>query len=197
MPSRYPDDVRERALEVMRVDGLSAAHHATSVPKPTLSRWAGAAGIDFGPSSARTRTGAQARAAQLEGGTVDRLEYVVELASRCLIRTLEASADVSELDDDLGRWSDELGRFVPPDDEATAARALRRQQLIASAGVPVRDLSMTLTRAVHDLELLRGNATQRGEIVVHFDVPRPAPSTAVVVLDPSASAGGASADGFG
>lgn len=179
--ARYPDDVRERALEVMRVDGLSAAHAATGVPKSTLSRWAAAGRVDLGSQTVRTRSAAQARAAQLETTTVGRLEQIVELSTRSLVRFLEANAELSELDeDDLGVWSDELGRFVPADNEAAAA-ALRRQQLLTSSGVPLRDLSQTLTRAVHDLELLRGHATERAQMVVEFNIPRPEPATIVVV----------------
>lgn len=178
----YPDEVRERALEVMRVDGLAAAHEATGVPKATLSRWGRDAGVDLGAAVERSRAASSARAAQLADTTVGRLEYILDLSTTVISRHMEALADVAELDDDdLGRWSAELGRFIPPDDRSATSKALRRQQLLASSGVPLRDLVGVTTRAIHDLQLLRGEATERGEVSVSFAVPRPDPSTVVVV----------------
>ena len=179
---QYDDATRERALELMRDAGLAAAHHQLGIPKQTLSRWAKAGGVDLGEIVNRTRAGTAARAAQLAETTVDRLEYVLDLATTTLTRSLEALADVVELDDeDLGVWSDELERFVPPEDARATAAAMRRQQLIMSTGVPLRELVGVTTRAIHDLALLKGEATERGEIAVTFHVPRPQPQTVVVV----------------
>lgn len=180
----YADDVRERALELLRVDGVAAAHAATGIPKGTLSRWARNAGVDLGAATRQTKAAAEARAAQLADETTKRLDHVIELASRGLIRRLEANADVAELDDDdLGPWSRELERFVPSDDRSHTAKALRRAQLLDSAGVPVRDLVGSLTRAIHDLSLLTGEATERGDVVVKFGIPRPTEPANVLDVD--------------
>ena len=49
----------------------------------------------------------------------------------------------------------------------------------------MRDAEGILTRAIHDLQLLNGEATERGELVVDFAVPRPvaADPDSVPVID--------------
>lgn len=174
---RWPDDVRERALELIRGAGgragIAAAHTELGIPKATLSRWARDAGIDLTASAARTHAATTVRAATLAADTTTRLEYLIELASGGLTRRLEANLDAAELDDDdLGTWDDELERFVGPGDGSAAALALRRYRHLSTLE-PTRDLVGTLTRAVHDLALLRGEATERGDVVVRFGIPRP------------------------
>lgn len=177
----WPDDVRERALELLRVDGLAAAHHDTGVSKPTLTRWARAAGIDLGAAAEQTRHATTARGAQLAEATTTRLEQIIELSTRGLVRRLEANADAAELDEaDLGEWSAELGTYLPAGEEAAAA--VRRYRHLASLE-PTRDLVGTLTRAVHDLNLLRGEATERGDVVVNFGIPRPTEPDNVDTVD--------------
>lgn len=178
----YPDNVRDQAIDVMRVTGLAAAHASTGISRQTLSRWARQAGIDLGAVSVRTRAAAQASAAQTAKTTAERLERILELATTALTRSLEALTDVLELDDDdLGAWSEELQRFVPADDQSTAAKVMRRHQLVQSTGVSARELSTVVSTAVKDLALLRGEATSRGAFTVSFAVPRPDPVTVVVV----------------
>jgi hypothetical protein len=177
----WPDDVRERALEVLRVDGLAAAHRATGVPKSTLTGWARGAGVDVTAVTASQRRAGQARGAQLTAATVDRLDYTIDLASTGLIRRLEANADAGELtDDDLGEWSAELGRFLPANEHA--ATVMRRYAQL-TVGESTRDLSAALSRLIHDLDLLRGEATQRGALIVNFGIPRPVRPVDVPVVD--------------
>ncbi len=186
--TRWPDDTRERALELIRDAGIAAAHHELAVPKATLTKWARAASIDT--TNPKTAAATAVRAAQLTEATVTRLEYVIDVASTGLIRRLEANADAGELDDgDLGEWSTELDRFVPPADKRTAATMMRRYQHLASLE-PTRDLIGALTRGIHDLALLRGEATERGTLVVNFGIPRPKRPTDVAENVDTTPAGG-------
>lgn len=165
-----PNPHREEALDRLRA-GTPAASVAAwaGVHRSTVTRWARASGIDPGTNTERTRAATAARAAQLTAATVERLEYLIELASTGLIRRLEANADAAELSDtDLGDWSNELGRFLPAN--AHAAAVMRRYDHIR-AGEPTRDLSTALSRGIHDLALLRG--AESGTLIVRFGIPRP------------------------
>ncbi|MEG1971273.1 MAG: hypothetical protein RR101_14270, partial [Burkholderiaceae bacterium] len=44
---------------------------------------------------------------------------------------------------------------------------------LSGLGLSVRDAEGVLTRAIHDLQLLNGEATERGTVVVEFTIPRP------------------------
>jgi len=175
----WTDDVRDRALELIRVDGIAAAHRGTGVPKSTLTRWAATAGVNIDAVTQRHRRAGQARGVQLTTDTVARLERIITAASAGLIRLLEANADAAEVDEaDLGEWSEELGRFTPPEGTAAAA-AIRRYAHIAG-GESTRDLSAALSRAVHDLALIRGEPATDPDVIVHFGIPRPVLPTNVL-----------------
>jgi hypothetical protein len=53
-------------------------------------------------------------------------------------------------------------------------QALGLVELLTRA-TPKRDLVGAVGQAVEKLELLRGDATERGDVVVHFGIPRPSP----------------------
>ena len=169
----WPVDVRDQALDKLRAGAtVAVTARATGVPRSTLSKWARAAGIDVNAATHRTANATAARAAQLNAATTTRLEYLIELASTSLIRRLEANADVAELHPDtLGDWSEELGRFLPP--EGSAAHAAMRRYAHVATGEATRDLVAALSRAVHDLAHLRDDAVDSGPLIVKFGIPRP------------------------
>jgi hypothetical protein len=136
----------------MREESLSAAHQATGVPKATLTVWAKAGGIDLADAAARSRVATAARAAQLTDNTVTRLEQIVEAAAAGLLRRLHTNDAAGQGDAD----------------------AIARYELLAQLE-PTRDLVGALTRGIHDLNLLKGEATESGTINVTFgtDFPRP------------------------
>ncbi|MGI8613722.1 MAG: hypothetical protein ACR2KL_07270 [Nocardioidaceae bacterium] len=183
-----PNPDRAEALDRLR-DGATASEVArwAGVHRATATRWARAAGTDPGTNTTRTAAATAARAAKLTATTLDRLEYIVDLASTGLIRRLEANADAAELDDaDLGEWSTEFGRFIPPEHRVAASAAMRRYLHVAALESN-RDLSAAVSRAVQALAVLREKSGAGGTIVVQFGIPRPKePDNIVqdVVVDP-------------
>lgn len=183
-PQKYADEVKDTALDVIRDDGIAAAHDATGVPKPTLSRWAKAAGIvPAGVDDSRTAAAAAGRRRQLEearGSTIARLEGIAERAGNYLLDVTTVNAELAEAIavaplDSLKALPTLDGYIVESDDPDVRAAA-RRAALLATAPLQVRDAVGVLTRAIHDLQLLKGEATTRGELVVNFAVPRPSPA---------------------
>lgn len=178
----YTEEERRVALELIEAAGIAAAHGSTGIPKATLSRWAKAAGIELDEQTrARTRaaTGAaEAKAAELKVTTVDRLERILDdqLATLEAIGKLERRAAEAALNPADGAHllrveRSSIGRTVELDDD-TAAGALALSRLV-SESITKRDVVGAATRAVHDLQLLKGDATERGAIVVRFGIPRP------------------------
>lgn len=181
----YSDADRDRALEAMQLEGpeggIAGAHRATGIPKGTLSRWAREAGLNLG-ARARARTAAAgeavaAKAAELRVSTVERLERILDdqLATLEALGQLERRAAVAALNPEDGRHlirveRSALGRTVELDD-TTAAGALELARLVTGSIVK-RDVVGAATRAIHDLQLLKGDATERGAIVVRFGIPR-------------------------
>ena len=181
--TRYTDEQRAEALRLVESQGTAHAHKVTGVPKPTLTRWAKAAGVDT-EEAARRRTAAateavRARAAEVKLGTVELLEqhiaqageYLATVAGvNALAAQLITRADPAGIEVNVGM----AGPYAVVTDEQAAEVS---KVALALAGLPlaVRDAEGLLTRAIHDLQLLRGEATERGELVVEFNVPRPTP----------------------
>ena len=177
----YPPKVKAEALEVLQAEGMAAAHKATGVPKPTLTRWAKAAGIDVG-ELARARTAnateaVRARAAEVTASTVELLEahvaqagdYLGTLAGvNALAARLIAGVDPAKLQ----RVTTLAGTTIAVDDDEVDD-VVKVAQALAGLPLAARDAEGILTRAIHDLQLLKGEATERGELVVEFTVPRP------------------------
>ena len=179
----YPEATKAKALAQLEAEGMAATHAATGVPKATLSRWAKAAGVDL-EEQARQRTAAateavRARAAEVTAGTVELLEqhiaqageYLATVAGvNALAAQLITRADPAGIEVNVGM----AGPYAVVTDEQAAEVS---KVALALAGLPlaVRDAEGLLTRAIHDLQLLRGEATERGELVVEFNVPRPTP----------------------
>lgn len=182
---KYDDGTREGALELFR-DGLSLAdvHRQTGVPKPTLTRWRQAAGVPNTVNADRARLAAATAAslavrAEARLTMLQQLERNVESAGAILGALLEAGVEFT--DAVAGLDTSRVESFRDPDsgrvsvavDDPVATAALKRAQALTQLPVEVRDLVGIHTRGIHDLQLLKGEATERGTVVVEFALPRP------------------------
>lgn len=190
----YPEATKRKALAVLEADGMAAAHRATKVPKATLHRWAKGAGIEL-HDDARRRTAAateavRARAAEVKLGTVELLEQHIAQAGDYLATVAGVNALAAQLiaradPDTISIATGIAGPYAVVSD-AQASEVSKVALALAGLPLAVRDAEGLLTRAVHDLQLLRGEATERGELVVEFNVPRPTPGDTTVVDQPRA-----------
>lgn len=178
--ARYTDEQKDEALDLLREEGMAAAHDATGVPKGTLSGWAQAAGIDLA-SRARDRTAAasatvEAKAAELKLDTVSRLERILGLTLDAWedLATFEAQATTAMRDTEGAVWADftDLGGLIIRHQDTEVSQALGRLTLLRQS-MTKRDVVGAAGLAVDKLELLTGKATERGELVVRFGIPRP------------------------
>lgn len=188
---RWVPEVRAQAVELLVSDGMAEAHRVTGVPKATLTTWAKAEGIDLG-SAARARTASateavRRRAAEVRASTVELLEGHIAQAGHYLTTVAGVNALAAQLtanvDPALIKVTETpFGSSIHVEDKETDEV---RKVALALSGLPlaVRDAEGILTRAIHDLQLLKGEATERGEIAVAFNVPRPTPPTSVTVVD--------------
>ena len=178
---RYTDEQRAALVEQVRAEGMAATHKATGIAKSTLGRWCKVAGVDLG-EEAKARTAKAAEALKAKGAvarvsTAERLEQLIASAGSYLATTTTANEDaaalIAALDPNLLHLEAGLTgpTVVVQDVDAQAAQ----KRALALAGLPLetRDAVGILTRAIHDLALVTGQATERGELVVHFGVPRP------------------------
>ena len=189
----YPEATKAKALAMLEADGMAEAHRRTKVPKATLSRWARAAGVDLG-EQARQRTAAateavRARSAEVSASTVELLEQHIAQAGDYLATVAGVNALAAQLiaradPDTISIATGIAGPYAVVSD-AQAAEVSKVALALAGLPLAVRDAEGLLTRAVHDLQLLRGEATERGELVVEFTVPRPTapPEGTVLELD--------------
>ena len=177
----YDEATKAKALARLDADGMAETHATTGIPKPTLSRWARAAGIDLG-ANARARTEAateavRARAAEVSLSTLELLEQHVAQAGDYLatvagVNALAARLLVGTDPANLERVVTLAGTGIVVSD-TQVDEVLKVAQALDALPLAVRDAEGLLTRAIHDLQLLRGEATERGELVVDFAVPRP------------------------
>lgn len=185
----YTPEQRAKALELVVEQGTAHAHQVTGVPKSTLSRWCKAAGVDT-ETTARARTAAateatRARSAEVKASTLELLEEHIAQAGDYIATLSGVNALAARLiarlpADKITRAVGMAGPYAVIDDPDTLEVA---NVALALAGLPLaaRDAEGILTRAIHDLQLIRGEATERGELVVEFSVPRPIPAAVVVV----------------
>lgn len=192
----YSAEQRAEAIRLLETQGTAHAHKVTGVPKPTLTRWAKAAGIDMG-DVARRRTAAateavRARSAEVRATTVELLEGHIAQAGQFLTTVAGVNALAAQLiatgdPDNIEVAVGMAGPYAVLKDGTQAAELGKVALALKGLPLDVRDAEGIVTRAVHDLQLLRGEATERGELVVEFNVPRPHPATtAVEVLEPPA-----------
>jgi len=162
---------------------MAAAHASTRIPKPTLHRWAKAAGVDLGDlaraQTANASAAVSARAAEAKMTTAVRLEQILaqQLEALHLLGGFEVAA-LSALRDngDLGYEPSIGGPVTVPTDVETRDHLARAR--LATETVMKRDVVGAATRAIHDLALLAGDATERGDLRVTFGVPRSDPRAA-------------------
>lgn len=187
---KYDEATRAKALASLESKGMAETHRRTGIPKSTLTRWAKAAGVDVG-EQARARTAnatdaVRARAAEVKLSTVELLEQHIAQAADYLSTVAGVNALAAQLiaRTDPDNITVQIGMAGPYAVVTDAQAAEVSKVALALAGLPlaVRDAEGVLTRAVHDLQLLRGEATERGELVVEFNVPRPT-MTAEPVLE--------------
>ena len=199
---RYTPAERAAVLEQLGTLGMAATHQATGIPKTTLSRWAKAGGVDLGETAraltAKASEALKAKGAAARVSTAERLEQLIAASGSYLATTTganeAAAALIAALDPDL--LSLEAGLTGPTVVVQDADAQAAQKRALALAGLPLetRDAVGILTRAIHDLALVTGQATERGELVVNFGVPRPnALEADVTVVDEAqlAIAGGA------
>lgn len=179
----YPPEQRKAALLRLEADGMAETHRTTGIPKATLARWAKAEGIEL-DEQARRRTAAateavRARAAEVKLGTVELLEQHIAQAGQYLATVAGVNAlaaqRIAAADPDLIKIATGIAGPYAVVEEADAQEAAKVALALAGLPLAVRDAEGLLTRAIHDLQLLRGEATERGELLVEFNVPRPTP----------------------
>lgn len=99
----HTDAERAEALAVYAEVGLAEAHRSTGIPKPTLHRWAVAAGLDTSEvverSVERNRVAAQASAAartyEAEAFRTEMVTQLAEVARKAVAKELEVLAQES------------------------------------------------------------------------------------------------------
>lgn len=179
----YSEEQRAEALRLVEEHGTAHAHRVTGVPKGTLSRWTKAAGIDTTVVDRRRTAAAteavRARSAEVKAGTLELLEEHIAQAGEYL-RTVAgvnalAAQRIAEADPDLIKIATGIAGPYAVVETPEAAEAAKVALALDGLPLAVRDAEGILTRAIHDLQLLRGEATERGEFLVEFNVPRPAP----------------------
>lgn len=186
----YDDAQRARALELYGAEGLAAAHRELGIPKPTIVRWARTAGVTSAEQAAadRARTEAATRAAQLE------LARRVAEGRAALVPKLVAVANAA-LDSTVAIL--EAQRAVEKDAAANEGglvkSALTSRRAVINDGPPLRAIVGAGTRAIHDLQLLTGEETERGpsgQVTVVFATPPPGdePAPRIIDLEPDVRA---------
>lgn len=170
----YPAETRERAVTLYADVGLAAAHAELGIPKPTIKRWADAAGIDAAEVTRRNR---EQTAAAADSAAATRRKAVEDILERSTVK-LAAIVDKA-LDATIAGLN---GGTVPG--QAGTHPALGWANPAQLVGV--------WTRALHDLQLLRGKDTGQPEghgLTVIFAVPAPtaaigAPGPVIIDLAP-------------
>lgn len=124
--SKYPEPVRRWALSIAGEKGLAEAHRETEVPKPTIERWAKAAGVEvFVEQAARektehARTERERLLAEKQLARVDALLRVSELSLAEQVRLLESTdATVKDLPGVVGAGTRALHDLRLETDQAT------------------------------------------------------------------------------
>lgn len=175
-PKPYDADVRAQALELYSTRGLADAHHELGIPKPTILRWARAAGVDSAEiaAAAQARTEAATKAARLEldrrvaEGRAALVPKLVAVANAALDSSSQILAAQRAVEEAAARSADGIVSGV-----------LISRRAVVNDGPPLRAIIGAATRAIHDLQLLTGEETERsatGQVTVVFATP-PAPSS--------------------
>lgn len=168
---RHPPEVRARALEVYERDGLATAHRETGVPKPTIARWAreGEVTHDAGAALAQTKAATETSLARRAAHMAAVREQLVSAQATIALTASALEVDVLALQRDAVKEAraSEVG--------AVSAATLNRLQVL-NAGPRLSEIVGAKTRAIHDLLLLEGQATEHtaSRVAVHFATGEPA-----------------------
>lgn len=172
----YDIDQRAAAVELVREHGLASAARESRIPKTTLNRWAKAAGASSN-AVVVSRTAAAAQA--VRDRAIDASYDAVTLIEAQLIGAARSIGDLVA----ANQLAVELVTGLPPGAivvktgiagpyaviEDQDARDAVARLLALRATVPLRDLVGVQTRAVHDLALLNGEATERIGLIAEIN----------------------------
>ena len=145
-----------RALEVYRKHGMAAAARETGMAKTSIKRHAIKAGIDptaaTAAATANTNAAVEASAAarklrteQYRAGLVDKVLALAHASADAELAAIAAMRAAQNAIRD--------GQVIDGKD---------RQRLALLDSLPLRDLTNARTKAVHDVQLLVGEDTERG-----------------------------------
>jgi transposase-like protein len=177
---RYSDADKAKAVDVFRRDGLPAAAAAVGADKKTITRWVRAAGVPAPDSAA-------AAAAQTAAANAERHRIIAESReeqARTLAVTSRALANLESRIAELMLKAVAESRTPQGVSDATK-RQLETLKLLTDPRLN-RIVGMR-TRAVHDLQLLTGEETERGgataSVQVLFATPPPNAGDPPVIID--------------
>jgi transposase-like protein len=185
---RYSDADKARALELYRSAGLPAAARSVGADKRTVLRWAKAAGAS--PAVSTEQAAAQTAAANAERHRI--IAESREDQTRALAVTARAMANLET------RIAELMLRAVAESRTDRGMSDTTKHQLEALKLLTDARLNRIVgmrTRAVHDLQLLTGEETERGgataSVQVLFTVPpaEPGDQPKIIDLTPEQEAG--------
>lgn len=188
-PRRHSEDTKAAAVALYAEHGLAEAARRTRLAKPTISRWAKAAGVTAPSITERNRAKTEAamveaaaarrtRRADAREKLTDMQAHIALLAGQLTIDMLDAAVKVS------------AAAKVSPNGMVDATLLARLNAVMSGLRLP--DVIGAGTRAIHDLNLLDGEATERPDaagMVVVFAVSAPsvspgAPPPRIIDLPP-------------
>lgn len=173
----YTPAEKAAAVELVREHGIAETVRRTGYPKQTLQRWAKTAGIDSAPR-VLSQVAAAAEAVRLRA--VDAKVDAVALLEEQLTGAARAVGDIVE----ANRLAVHMIVALPPDqirievgmagpypviEDDDVRAAVARVLALRESTLPFRDLVGAQTRAVHDLALLNGEATERVGLVAEIN----------------------------
>lgn len=135
--TEYSDETKAETLEFYKENGLAAAHKQSGIPKPTILGWAFKSGIE---SSVVNETALAQTAAAREASKASRLE-TLESSRQRLTEALTLIA--------------ELSAQVQIDALIVGAPDAKLSEVVGAG-----------TRAIHDLLLLTGEATETRKVSI-------------------------------
>lgn len=166
----WPPETQARALDLYTTQGLAEAHRQLAIPKSTIRRWAAAAGLDAAASAARSVD--QTREATVSS-LARRHAAVAEASERIVARLAEVAERSLELELEL---LDAHLRVVRAARRGSVSQAAAARLEAVLTGHPLRAVVGSRTRAVHDLRLLQGEATEQpgaSGLTIVFSAPAP------------------------
>lgn len=172
---RYDDATVTRALELYQTDGLALAARALGIPKPTITRWARAAGVD---SAEVTKRNAEQTAAAAEAARIASALYVAQSKARLAYDAARIATAAGEVELELlDATRAVLSAARTAKDGKPPAELLARLEA-AMSGPSLSKVVGSRTRAIHDLQLLTGDDTERapvsdGGVTLVFATPAP------------------------